>query len=82
MPTYDTRRIILSMQETATDQEVCREVGFGSAFAMVGAKTKERMIQDWIEERGNPQHSTATHKADLQYVSWEYVSELNIHLAA
>jgi hypothetical protein len=32
-------------------------------------KNSHGEIADWIEQRGNPQHSTPKHKADLELVS-------------
>lgn len=43
--------------------------GDGQYIASTEGKQRE-LLENWIEERGNEQHSTATHKADLELDSW------------
>jgi hypothetical protein len=77
MSQTDKSRIVLTLKDTNTGNEVYREIGVPSAFNFGGYKTKDRFIQDWIETRGNPQHNTK-----LEYVSWEYFNSLNTSLVA
>ena len=56
----------LTLKDKNTGEVSEREVGFMREF---WRKNSTGEVEDWIKERGNAQHSTPKHKADLELVS-------------
>jgi len=62
MPVY------LNLKDRTTGQQFSREINPLREFFR---RNPLGEIADWIAERGNPQHSTPGHTADLELVSYQ-----------
>lgn len=59
--------VYLNLRDKNTGKESTRSI---NPLRETFRRGPRREIEDWIRERGNPQASTATHKADLVLVSY------------
>ena len=64
--------IHLILKETKTGKIKERTIGSCSEFAAGGLNYRLRFINDWIEERGVPQH-----ESELELISYTYLGRMH-----
>ena len=71
----DYTRIIATLRDETSEKVYKREIGIDSTgyrFMSSRAEYITKKVDEWIIERGNKQHSTDTHKANLVLVGWNF----------
>ena len=71
----DYTRIIATLRDESNEKVYKREIGIDSSgyrFMSSRAEYVTKKINEWIEERGNKQHSTDSHNANLVLVGWNF----------
>ena len=75
----DYTRIIATFEDLTDGKTYKREIGIDVScirFDSAKAEKVNEVIEYWIVERGNPQHSTNTHKANLSLIGWNFYTKL------
>ena len=71
----DYTRIIATFADGTNSKSFKRELGIDSTgfrFMSSRANHVTKLVNDWINERGNKQHSTDSHEANLILVGWNF----------